>query len=77
VRHNLARSPLDHNVTLDIRQTRFPMTSTRRRSAFRPCIDLHDGRVKQIVGGTLSDADPNALQTNFVARHARFLGIIA
>jgi phosphoribosylformimino-5-aminoimidazole carboxamide ribotide isomerase len=53
------------------------MTSTRRRSAFRPCIDLHDGRVKQIVGGTLSDADPNALQTNFVARHARFLGIIA
>lgn len=22
---------------------------------FRPCIDLHDGRVKQIVGGTLSD----------------------
>jgi phosphoribosylformimino-5-aminoimidazole carboxamide ribotide isomerase len=23
---------------------------------FRPCIDLHDGRVKQIVGGTLGDA---------------------
>jgi len=22
---------------------------------FRPCIDLHDGRVKQIVGGTLTD----------------------
>ena len=22
---------------------------------FRPCIDLHDGKVKQIVGGTLSD----------------------
>ena len=22
---------------------------------FRPCIDLHDGRVKQIIGGTLQD----------------------
>lgn len=34
---------------------------------FRPCIDLHDGRVKQIVGGTLS-GDAAALRTNFVAR---------
>lgn len=25
---------------------------------FRPCIDLHDGRVKQIVGGSLRDAGP-------------------
>src|SRR5262249_2389878 len=33
---------------------------------FRPCIDLHDGQVKQIVGGTLS-GDPALLQTNFVA----------
>ncbi|KAL0579678.1 Enzyme that catalyzes the fourth step in the histidine pathway [Marasmius crinis-equi] len=40
----------------------------RRRSTFRPCIDLHDGQVKQIVGGTLSDSDPNALKTNFVSR---------
>lgn len=24
-----------------------------RRSQFRPCIDLHSGVVKQIVGGTL------------------------
>ena len=31
---------------------------------FRPCIDLHEGRVKQIVGGTLSDA---GAQTNFVS----------
>jgi len=31
---------------------------------FRPCIDLHDGKVKQIVGGTLSD-DPASLKTNF------------
>lgn len=33
---------------------------------FRPCIDLHEGRVKQIVGGTLSP-DRSALQTNFVS----------
>ncbi len=33
---------------------------------FRPCIDLHEGAVKQIVGGSLSD-DPNALRTNFVS----------
>lgn len=31
---------------------------------FRPCIDLHDGRVKQIVGGTL---DSRQLRTNFVS----------
>ncbi|KAK1236570.1 Enzyme that catalyzes the fourth step in the histidine pathway [Marasmius sp. AFHP31] len=30
----------------------------RRRSVFRPCIDLHGGQVKQIVGGTLSDQSP-------------------
>jgi len=33
---------------------------------FRPCIDLHDGQVKQIVGGTLSDSG-EAPQTNFVS----------
>jgi len=34
---------------------------TARKSQFRPCIDLHEGRVKQIVGGSLSDegADEN------------------
>ena len=31
---------------------------------FRPCIDLHEGKVKQIVGGTLGDT---GLRTNFVA----------
>jgi len=34
---------------------------------FRPCIDLHDGIVKQIVGGTLDDGNADALQTNFAA----------
>lgn len=36
---------------------------------FRPCIDLHNGKVKQIVGSTLSDDDPAGLQTNFTATH--------
>lgn len=31
---------------------------------FRPCIDLHDGKVKQIVGGSLRD-DAAGLRTNF------------
>ena len=26
---------------------------------FRPCIDLHSGKVKQIVGSTLNDDDDN------------------
>ena len=33
---------------------------------FRPCIDLHKGQVKQIVGGTLS-GDGEEPQTNFVS----------
>ncbi len=32
---------------------------------FRPCIDLHNGKVKQIVGSTLNDDDSASLQTNF------------
>ncbi|MGA3050970.1 MAG: phosphoribosylformimino-5-aminoimidazole carboxamide ribotide isomerase [Chitinispirillaceae bacterium] len=32
---------------------------------FRPCIDLHDGKVKQIVGSTLTDNVAIALVTNF------------
>lgn len=34
---------------------------------FRPCIDLHEGVVKQIVGSTLQDENPGTLQTNFTA----------
>jgi phosphoribosylformimino-5-aminoimidazole carboxamide ribotide isomerase len=34
---------------------------------FRPCIDLRDGQVVQIVGGTLGE-DPAAVRTNFVSR---------
>lgn len=34
---------------------------------FRPCIDLHSGQVKQIVGGTLS-IQVSALKTNYVSQ---------
>ncbi len=34
---------------------------------FRPCIDLHNGKVKQIVGSSLQDDQPGQLQTNFIA----------
>jgi len=40
--------------------------SEKRRSLFRPCIDLHDGKVKQIVGGSLRD-DGEGLTENFVS----------
>lgn len=33
---------------------------------FRPCIDIHNGKVKQIVGGSLKDAGDYAVE-NFVA----------
>lgn len=35
---------------------------------FRPCIDLHQGRVKQIVGGSLRDEGPGP-QINHESRH--------
>lgn len=35
---------------------------------FRPCIDLHNGTVKQIVGGSLRDG--HEPQTNFTAHHS-------
>ncbi len=36
---------------------------------FRPCIDLHGGRVKQIVGSTLSDGGERELRTNFASEY--------
>ena len=32
---------------------------------FRPCIDIHDGKVKQIVGGSIHGDDK--VKENFVA----------
>lgn len=37
-------------------------------TSFRPCIDLHNGKVKQIVGGTLTEND-SELRTNFESEH--------
>lgn len=34
---------------------------------FRPCIDIHNGKVKQIVGGSLRD-EANAASENFVSQ---------
>ena len=34
---------------------------------FRPCIDIHNGKVKQIIGGSLQD-DGNTARENFVAK---------
>lgn len=34
---------------------------------FRPCIDIHNGKVKQIVGGSLQD-EGNTARENFVAK---------
>lgn len=43
----------------------FSMVPTRV-TQFRPCIDLHQGQVKQIVGGSLND---KGADTNFVSAH--------
>ncbi|MBQ7360429.1 MAG: phosphoribosylformimino-5-aminoimidazole carboxamide ribotide isomerase [Lachnospiraceae bacterium] len=36
---------------------------------FRPCIDIHNGKVKQIVGGSLTDEKDQAVE-NFVAKES-------
>ena len=43
---------------------------------FRPCIDIHNGKVKQIVGGSLLDTGNHATE-NFVAQQtaACFAGL--
>ena len=38
----------------------------REQMEFRPCIDIHNGKVKQIVGGSLKDLGDHA-QENFVS----------
>lgn len=37
---------------------------------FRPCIDLHGGKVVQIVGGSLDERNANNMRTNFVSERA-------
>ena len=47
------------NITIHFRKRRTNME-------FRPCIDIHNGQVKQIVGGSLKDAGDTANE-NFVS----------
>lgn len=39
-----------------------------KMTKFRPCIDLHSGQVKQIVGGTLTTKSSD-LKTNYISKH--------
>lgn len=41
--------------------------SVRRTMKFKPCIDLHAGQVKQIVGSTLTENDSSLPVENFVS----------
>lgn len=40
-------------------------SSSSSLSSFRPCIDIHGGKVKQIVGASLQDNDATATLENF------------
>jgi phosphoribosylformimino-5-aminoimidazole carboxamide ribotide isomerase len=59
---DLQAGRLDHHGPGSNRGAMFPGP---QRCMFRPCIDLHEGKVKQIVGGSLGD--PGNLRTNFVS----------
>jgi phosphoribosylformimino-5-aminoimidazole carboxamide ribotide isomerase len=52
-------SQFGFHSTFEIRHSTF-------LDVFRPCIDLHEGKVKQIVGGSLGN-EPGTLRTNFVS----------
>ena len=39
---------------------------------FRPCIDIHNGKVKQIVGSSLEDATASAKENFVSSRDADF-----
>jgi phosphoribosylformimino-5-aminoimidazole carboxamide ribotide isomerase len=43
------------------------LSNSKTMTKFRPCIDLHSGQVKQIVGGTLSQVAAD-LKTNYVSK---------
>jgi phosphoribosylformimino-5-aminoimidazole carboxamide ribotide isomerase len=47
-------------------RTSAPSQHNHIMTKFRPCIDLHSGQVKQIVGGTLT-TQANDLKTNYVS----------
>ncbi|ORZ05232.1 Phosphoribosylformimino-5-aminoimidazole carboxamide ribotide isomerase [Absidia repens] len=42
----------------------------KKMTRFNGCIDLHHGKVKQIVGGSLNEDTPDSLRTNFVSKES-------
>jgi len=60
------RSFLHYSRKSDILFTDF--AKMEKTMKFRPCIDIHNGKVKQIVGGTLNDAGNQAV-TNFTSEY--------
>lgn len=71
---NRCHSPLFRNLALpcsarcvERQRSKCSKTYSPVRCAvrFRPCIDIHKGKVKQIVGSTLQDSAEGALVTNF------------
>jgi hypothetical protein len=49
------------------RSLNYLLPFTHKMTKFRPCIDLHAGSVKQIVGGTLTTTT-SELKTNFTSK---------
>ncbi|OMO82233.1 Histidine biosynthesis [Corchorus capsularis] len=63
--YGLTRNPFTRaSPSISSKSLRF---SVRCAVSFRPCIDIHKGKVKQIVGSTLRDSkeDGSTLVTNF------------
>jgi hypothetical protein len=56
------------NITLLNTTTCYSHKKMTTKTLFKPCIDLHSGAVKQIVGGTLTTSSSD-LQTNFTSEH--------
>jgi phosphoribosylformimino-5-aminoimidazole carboxamide ribotide isomerase len=61
---NTTLTPLSEILAILLRQHEKRTTNTMTK--FRPCIDLHAGSVKQIVGGTLTTTT-SELKTNFTS----------
>lgn len=51
---------------IDRESVTLKLSTIKETMKFRPCIDLHNGQVKQIVGSTLTDdKESSSLNTNF------------
>ncbi|CAN8287440.1 unnamed protein product [Cochlearia groenlandica] len=63
-KHTPISTSCPSSYTSRVRSTKLQIVSAVQ---FRPCIDIHKGKVKQIVGSTLSDLsqDGSVLVTNF------------